>query len=85
MSNLNNVIKFLNKDHFADEIKSVQNEDEETIMVCGEHWTLYMYMIGLDIELEVEDGHCVDQYDIEFFNRVYQEIEEISRIYHKDV
>ena len=65
-------------------------EDDELVVVYGQdsfgnsHWRFYIYMIGLCTELEIDDGYCVDNGDIEFFNKVYQEIETIADIYHKE-
>ena len=88
MSNLEGVVKYLDK-MYGDFIQTVMREDEETVVVYGRntlgdsHWRFYIYMIGLCTELEIDEGYCVNQSDIEFFNDVYQHIEEIADIYHK--
>lgn len=88
--NLEGVAKYLDKMYgqFIQKVE-VDPEDDELVVVYGKdnfddsHWRFYIYMIGERTELEIDDGYCVRDYDIEFFNKVYQEIDEISYIYHK--
>ena len=89
--NLEGVVKYLDKmyGHFIQTVMR-DPEDDELVVVYGQdslghsHWRFYIYMIGLCTELEIDDGYCVDNGDIEFFNKVYQEIETIADIYHKE-
>lgn len=88
--NLEGVVKYLDN-MYGRYIQTVMRdpEDDELVVVYGQdnfgnsHWRFYIYMIGLCTELEIDDGYCVDNGDIEFFNKVYQEIETIADIYHK--
>lgn len=88
-SNLEGVVKYLDNMYGRYIQKVVVDpEDDELIVVYGQdifgntHWRFYIYMIGLCTELEIDDGYCVRNTEIEFFNQVYQEIETISDIYH---
>lgn len=88
--NLEGVVKYLDN-MYGRYIQTVMRdpEDSETVVVYGQdnfgdsHWRFYIYMISERTELEIDDGYCVDNGDIEFFNKVYQEIETIADIYHK--
>lgn len=88
--NLGEVVKYLDK-MYGKFIQTVMRdpEDDEVVVVYGQdnfgnsHWRFYIYMLDCSTELEIDDGYCVDNEDIEFFNNVYQNIEEISGIYHK--
>ena len=88
--NLEGVVKYL-YNMYGNFIQTVMRdpEDDEVIVVYGKdnldnsHWRFYIYMISERTELEIDDGYCVCDYDIEFFNKVYQEIETIADIYHK--
>ena len=90
MKNLEGVVKYLDN-MYGSYIQKVMldPEDDEQVVVYGQdsfgnsHWRFYIYMIGLCTELEIDNGYCVDNNDIEFFNKVYQEIETIADIYHK--
>lgn len=87
---LEGVVKYLDN-MYGKFIQTVMRdpEDDELVVVYGQdsfgdsHWRFYIYMIGLCTELEIDDGYCVNNGDIEFFNKVYQEIETIADIYHK--
>ena len=88
--NLSDVEEYLKKMYGAFIQKVVTDpEDDELVVVYGKdnfddsHWRFYIYMIGERTELEIDDGYCVRDYDIEFFNKVYQEIDTITDIYHK--
>lgn len=88
--NLEGVVKYLDNMYgqFIQKVV-VDPEDDEVVVVYGKdsfdnsHWRFYIYMIGERTELEIDDGYCVCNYDIEFFNKVYQDIETITDIYHK--
>lgn len=88
--NLGEVVKYLDK-MYGKFIQTVMRDpgDDELVVVYGQdnfgnsHWRFYIYMVGKSTELEIDDGYCVDNDDIEFFNKVYQEIETIADIYHK--
>lgn len=90
MSNLEGVVKYLDG-MYGDFIQTVMRDpdDEELVVVYGQgvlgnsHWRFYIYMVGLCTELEVDEGYCVNQSDIEFFHNVYEHIEEIAGIYHQ--
>lgn len=90
MSNLEGVMKYLDG-MYGNFIQTVMRDpdDEELVVVYGQgvlgnsHWRFYIYMVGLCTELEVDEGYCVNQNDIEFFHNVYEHIEEIAGIYHK--
>lgn len=90
MNNLEGVVKYLDK-MYGSFIQTVMAdpEDKETVVLYGRdgmgnsHWRFYIHMVGLCTELEVDDGYCVNQRDIRFFNDVYDNIEEIADIYHK--
>ena len=90
MKNLEGVVKYLDN-MYGSYIQKVMldPEDDEQVVVYGQdsfgnsHWRFYIYMIGLCTELEIDNKYCVDNNDIEFFNKVYQEIETIADIYHK--
>ena len=87
---LESVVKYLDN-MYGKFIQTVMRdpEDDEVVVVYGQdsfgnsHWKFYIYMVGLCTELEIDNGHCVDNEDIEFFNKVYQEIDTIAEIYHK--
>ena len=88
--NLEGVVKYLDNMYgqFIQKVV-VDPEDDELVIVYGKdsldnsHWRVYIYMISERTELEIDDGYCVCDYDIEFFNKVYQEIETITDIYHR--
>lgn len=88
--NLEGVVKYLD-DMYGRWIQTVMPdpEDGELIVVYGQdnfgnsHWRFYIYMVAKCTELEIDDGYYVDNDDIEFFNKVYQEIDTIADIYHK--
>lgn len=90
MSNLEGVVKYLDG-MYGNFIQTVMRDpdDEELVVVYGQgalgdsHWRFYIYMVGLCTELEVDEGYCVNQSDIEFFHNVYEHIEEIAGIYHR--
>ena len=89
--NLEDVTEYLNKMYGAF-IQKVETdpEDYELVVVYGKdnfdnsHWRFYIYMIGECTELEIDDGYCVTNTEIEFFHKVYQKIETIADIYHKE-
>jgi hypothetical protein len=71
-------------DHKYDyEYDSIMEEEKDIVLVCGRHWQMRLYMIGLRLEVEVDKGYYIDEYDIEFFHKVNQDIEEIADLYHK--
>lgn len=88
--NLEGVVKYLD-DMYGRWIQTVMPdpEDGELVVVYGQdnfsnsHWRFYIYMVAKCTELEIDDGYCVDNDDIEFFSKVYQEIDTIADIYHK--
>ena len=87
--NLEGVVKYLDKmyGHFIQTVMR-DPEDDELVVVYGQdcgghsHWRFYIYMIGGFTELEVDEGYCVNNDDIEFFNKVYKKIDIITNIYH---
>lgn len=86
MGNLKGMFEYLVKqdsDFCKSRIKGIGEEKEEEVVIRGEHWRFYIYMVSGLTDLEIDDGYCVNQFDIEFFNNVYQDIENISDIYHK--
>lgn len=89
--NLEDVAEYLNK-MYGDFIQKVDTdpEDYEVVVVYGKdvlggsHWRLYIYMMAECTELYIDDDYYVTNYDIEFFHKVYQKIETIADIYHKE-
>ena len=89
MGNLEGVSKYLDKMYglFIQKVM-IDPEDDELVVVYGQdsgghsHWRFYIYMIGGFTELEVDEGYCVNNDDIEFFNKVYKKIDIITDIYH---
>ena len=89
--NLEGVTKYLDKMYGSYIQKVVVDpEDDELVVVYGKdvfgvsHWRFYIWMMGECTELEIDDGYCVTNTEIEFFHKVYQKIETIADIYHKE-
>ena len=89
--NLDDVTEYLNKMYGPFIQKVVTDpEDDELVVVYGKdvfgvsHWRFYIWMMGECTELEIDDGYCVTNTEIEFFHKVYQKIETIADIYHKE-
>ena len=89
--NLEDVSEYLNRMDGGFSQKVVTDpEEDELVVVYGEdvfgdsRCRLYIWMVGECTELEIDDGYCVTNTEIEFFHKVYQKIETIADIYHKE-
>lgn len=56
-------------------------DGENQIEIISDCWTLTVFLKGGDIEVQTEDGCCVDQYDCEFFLEICHNLNKISEIY----